>query len=116
MKGDEGRPETRPKGCRALAENTEAARVILRALANESRMQILCCLAAGERSVSEIMTCTSLRQPVVSQQLAMLRELELVDSRRDGKGVFYTLTSTPVRMILQSLDDMFEFGFMNRRR
>ena len=98
-----------PQGpaCRALSEHTEAAKAILRAISNESRMMILCCMAGGEMSVGQIIARTALRQPVVSQQLAFLREQKMVDSRRDGKEVHYTLTSVPIRVVLESLDEVF---------
>lgn len=107
------RSEIRKAGCRSLTDNTQAAKVVLRALANESRMQILCCLTGSEISVHEIIGQTGLRQPVVSQQLAMLRELGIVDSRRDGKEVFYWLTSLRVRVLLDSLNDVFELDFQD---
>lgn len=101
--------EGRKSECRTLIGNSQAAKVILRVLANEGRMQIMCCLTARERSVHEIMDYTGLRQPAVSQHLAKLRQHGLVCSRREGKEVFYTLGSVRVRDLLNSLDDVFQW-------
>lgn len=113
MNKQASRSEDRRTVCRTLADNTQAAKVVLRVLANESRMRILCCLTGREKSVHEIIDCTGLRQPTVSQQLAMLRERGIVDSRRDGKEVFYWLRSVRVRVLLDSLNDVFELDFQD---
>jgi DNA-binding transcriptional ArsR family regulator len=90
----------------SLWENTRDANILLRAMANENRLMILCLLAAGERSVGEIETMTGARQPTVSQQLARLRADGLVESRRDGKTIYYSLISERTRRVLALLDDL----------
>ena len=89
----------------ALWENTRGANILLRAMANENRLMILCLLAEGEQSVGEIETMTGARQPTVSQQLARLRADGLVESRRDGKTIYYSLISERTRRVLALLDD-----------
>jgi DNA-binding transcriptional ArsR family regulator len=98
----------RKSNCKALFANTLAAKAILGVLANENRLKILCCLVEGEKSVHQITTFTELHQPTVSQQLAVLRLSELVASRRDGKAIYYSLTNFPTRVVLESLDELFE--------
>ena len=49
----------------SLWENTRDANILLRAMANENRLMILCLLAEGARSVGEIETMTGARQPTV---------------------------------------------------
>ncbi len=88
----------------ALWENAGEANMLLRAMANENRLMILCLLAAGERSVGEIEATTGARQPTVSQQLARLRADGLVESRRDGKTIYYSLICPRIRRILELLD------------
>ena len=90
----------------ALWENAGEANTLLRALANENRMMILCLLAEGERSVGELEAITGARQPTVSQQLARLRADGLVESRRDGKTIHYSLISPRARQILELLNEM----------
>src|SRR5665647_2036663 len=76
-----------------MAGNAKRASDFLKALAHESRLMILCILAEGEKSVSELEAILDLRQPTVSQQLARLRADGLVSTRRDGKAVYYNLAS-----------------------
>lgn len=89
-----------------LRANPEEANVLLRAMANENRLMILCLLGEGERSVGEIESITGARQPTVSQQLARLRADGLVESRRDGKTIYYSLVCERTRRILALLEDL----------
>ncbi|MBO6522035.1 MAG: helix-turn-helix transcriptional regulator [Rhodospirillales bacterium] len=89
-----------------LAGATEAAD-FLKALGNENRLLILCHLSEGEMSVSELETALGLRQPTLSQQLARLRSDELVDTRRDGKTIYYSLASEEVRKLLELMYNLF---------
>ncbi len=89
-----------------LAGATEAAD-FLKALGNENRLLILCHLSEGEMSVSELETALGLRQPTLSQQLARLRSDELVDTRRDGKTIYYSLASDEVRKLLELMYNLF---------
>jgi DNA-binding transcriptional ArsR family regulator len=79
----------------------------LKALAHESRLMILCILAEGEKSVSELEDILSLRQPTVSQQLARLRADGLVSTRRDGKAIYYNLASDEARVVIGAIYDVF---------
>lgn len=98
-----------PKGKKdfgALWENAAEANALLRAMANENRLMILCLLAEGERSVGEIETMTGARQPTVSQQLARLRADGLVESRREGKAIYYSLLCKRTRRLLEVLNEL----------
>lgn len=87
--------------------NAKRASEFLKALAHESRLLILCILAEGEKSVSELEEILSLRQPTVSQQLARLRMDGLVSTRRDGKAVYYSLASEEARVVIGAVYDVF---------
>lgn len=91
----------------ALLDNAGLANTLLRSLANENRLVILCLLAAGEVSVGQLEAMTGARQPTVSQQLARLRADGLVESRREGKVIYYTLANANVRRILELLDGIY---------
>jgi DNA-binding transcriptional ArsR family regulator len=91
----------------ALLDNAGLANALLRSLANENRLVILCLLAAGEVSVGQLEAITGARQPTVSQQLARLRADGLVESRREGKVIYYTLANANVRRILELLDGIY---------
>ena len=72
-----------------LRANADAAGQLLKALANPDRLLLLCQLSQGERNVSELEALLGIQQPTLSQQLAVLRREGLVDTRRDGKQIFY---------------------------
>jgi DNA-binding transcriptional ArsR family regulator len=90
-----------------MAGNAERAAEFLKALAHESRLMILCILAEGEKSVSELEEILALRQPTVSQQLARLRGDGLVATRRDGKAIYYRLASEEARVVIGAVYDVF---------
>jgi DNA-binding transcriptional ArsR family regulator len=90
-----------------MVDNAKRASDFLKALAHESRLMILCILAEGEKSVSELEEIMSLRQPTVSQQLARLRADGLVSTRRDGKAIYYTLASEEARTVIGAIYEVF---------
>jgi len=90
-----------------MAEKAKKASDFLKALAHENRLLILCMLAEGEKSVTEIERMLDVRQPTVSQQLARLRMDGLVSTRRDGKVIYYSLASEDARIILGAIYDVF---------
>jgi ArsR family transcriptional regulator, virulence genes transcriptional regulator len=90
-----------------MVDNAKRASDFLKALAHESRLMILCILAEGETSVSELEQQLGLRQPTVSQQLARLRAEGLVSTRRDGKTVYYNLASDEARTVIGAIYDVF---------
>lgn len=64
---------------------------LMRVLGHGVRLRLLASLAAFERSVSDIEAHTGIGQPMLSQQLGILRKAELVKTRRDAKQIFYRL-------------------------
>jgi len=91
----------------ALIASARQASGFLKALAHESRLLILCMLIEEEKSVTAIEEMLSLRQPAVSQQLARLRSDGLVETRRDGKNVYYSLARPEVREVIGALHRAF---------
>ena len=91
----------------ALISSAHEASGLLKALAHEARLLILCLLVETEKSVTEIEDLLKLRQPAVSQQLARLRADGLVQTRRDGKNIFYSLARPEVRAIIGVLHQAF---------
>jgi DNA-binding transcriptional ArsR family regulator len=98
---------SRPYELDRMLGNAKRASEFLKALAHESRLMILCILAEGEKSVSELEALLSLRQPTVSQQLARLRADGLMSTRRDGKTVYYDLASAEARLVIGAIYDVF---------
>src|SRR5512142_2889978 len=98
---------TRSHDIDRMADNAKRASAFLKALAHESRLMILCILAEGEKSVSELEEHLGLRQPTVSQQLARLRGDGLVATRRDGKTIYYSLASEEARVVIRAIYEVF---------
>jgi len=90
-----------------LMEQARKASDLLKALSHEVRLVILCLLSEGEKSVSELEEILTMPQAAVSQQLARLRLEGLVQSRRDGRMIYYTLVDDEVSSIIASLYDLF---------
>ncbi|MCB1969093.1 MAG: winged helix-turn-helix transcriptional regulator [Geminicoccaceae bacterium] len=89
-----------------LKESALASR-FLKSIANEHRLQILCTLSQGERSVGEIRETVELRQSNLSQQLGRLRQDKLVKTRREGKMIYYSLSNDKVIRVLDLLYELF---------
>jgi len=91
-----------------LAENAALAARLLRALANERRLLVLCDLvAAGEKSVSDLAANVGLSQSALSQHLALLRDEGLVATRRAGTVIYYRLADPKAEAVLQTLHRLF---------
>lgn len=90
-----------------MVENAQQAANFLKAISHEGRLMILCHLASGEKSVTELEDLLSARQAAVSQQLSRLRLEGLVKPRRDGKVIYYSLTDDKPRQIIEVVYDLF---------
>ena len=90
-----------------MATNAMDAANFLKAISHEGRLMILCYLASGEKSVTELETLLSARQASVSQQLSRLRLEGLVTPRRDGKAIYYSLTDDRPKKIMEIVYDLF---------
>jgi DNA-binding transcriptional ArsR family regulator len=93
-------PAFDPEAMRTHA--ADAAR-LLKALANEKRLMLLCLLAEGERSVGELNARVDLSQSALSQHLAVLREDGLVTTRREGQAIHYALAAGPAQQVIATL-------------
>lgn len=90
-----------------MLEHAGEAAALLRALANEQRLSILCSLLDGSRSVSEMNEEVDLSQSALSQHLAVLRESGLVTTEKQSQSVIYTLPQGPARKVLAVLQGIF---------
>ena len=86
-----------------LAQKSDAAANLLAAMANQSRLMILCHLLNEELTVSQLAERVGLNQSPLSQHLSRLRALGLVKTRRDGQSIHYRLASHEVEAVLQTL-------------
>lgn len=90
-----------------LRANASAAGQLLKALANPDRLLLLCQLSEGERNVSELEALLGILQPTLSQQLAVLRREGLVETRREGKQIFYRISSPAALAVINTLYQQF---------
>jgi ArsR family transcriptional regulator len=90
-----------------IRNNAQNASDFLKAISHEGRLMILCSLANGEKSVTELEEMLSSRQAAVSQQLSRLRLEGLVSARRDGKQIYYRLTDDRARLIIERVYELF---------
>jgi len=91
----------------SMHEAATAAARLMKALANADRLMLLCQLSQGEMTVSELESALGILQPTLSQQLAVLRDEELVETRREGKYIYYSVHSDTALAVLQVLYDRF---------
>ena len=93
-----------------LTANAESAAEFLMLMGNEKRLLIMSYLIDGEMSVGAIAEKVMLSQSALSQHLAKLRSLDLVETRRDRQMIYYSCKSDAVRELLVVLDGIFGTG------
>jgi DNA-binding transcriptional ArsR family regulator len=91
----------------ALHSSASDACALLKILANEDRLLILCKLSQGALNVGELEELLGIRQPTLSQQLTVLREENLVATERKGKYVYYSLASPEAIKIMETLFNLY---------
>ena len=90
-----------------LRNNADAAGQLLKALGNPDRLLLLCQLVAGEMNVGELEDRLKIVQPTLSQQLGVLRREGLVDTRRDGRQIYYSISSPQALAVIETLYQLF---------
>lgn len=90
-----------------LKANVDEASAFLKKLSNPDRLLVACALVDGEHSVRELEDLLGIRQPGLSQQLAELREAELIVGRKDGKQVFYSLADPRIEVFIATMHQLF---------
>lgn len=96
---------------RIIQTDASAAADLLRVLANEHRLQVLCALRTGELSVRQLAERVGLSQSALSQHLARLRSDRIVAPRRQGQTIFYSIADPDALTLVEALA-----GVMRRRR
>jgi DNA-binding transcriptional ArsR family regulator len=92
---------------RAMQRVAGDAVQVLKELANENRLMIMCALSECEQSVSELNRRIDLSQSALSQHLARLRARGMVQTRRHGQTVYYSLPDTEAVDIIRLLHDLY---------
>jgi len=80
---------------------------LLKAMANEWRLMILCQLSEGEKTVSELQELLGLSQSALSQHLAVLRRERIVRSRKEAQSVSYSLSGDDATKVMTTLHEVF---------
>ncbi|USD20117.1 ArsR/SmtB family transcription factor [Microbulbifer variabilis] len=100
-------PDTTNLDLDKMRDSAGQAAAMLRSLANQDRLLLLCQLSQEELNVGELEERLGLRQPSLSQQLGVLRREGLVDTRREGKHVYYRVADPRVMALLQTLYQLY---------
>lgn len=108
-------PQNADQGAtRHLDDHRQQAVQLLKALANEHRLAILCHLREGEISVTELGSRLPLSQSALSQHLACLRAEQLVACRREAQSMYYHIADNKAERVIQLLNEL--YGEPDRRR
>lgn len=90
-----------------MEKNSAQLVVLLKAMANERRLQILCLLHDNELSVGELCRQLELSQSALSQHLAWLRRDGLVETRKKAQTVYYSLNNKEVKAMMELLNTLY---------
>jgi DNA-binding transcriptional ArsR family regulator len=96
-----------PSQMSELQDKASHACELLKAMANEWRLMILCHLSEGEKTVSELQGLLGLSQSALSQHLAILRREKIVRSRKHAQSVSYSLAGDEATKVMDSLHEVF---------
>ncbi len=99
--------QARPQTLSELKKKSESVSALLKQLSHPQRLLILCSMADGEKSVGEIEDICGASQSAVSQFLKGMRLEGLIDSRRDGKQIYYSIVDKRVLKLIKSLYQIF---------
>jgi DNA-binding transcriptional ArsR family regulator len=90
-----------------LERNATDAVNLLKGLANESRLMIMCVLSEGEVSVGQLNQRIKISQSALSQHLAVLREQGLVQTRRESQTIYYSLADSAAMSVIELLREVY---------
>ena len=89
------------------APNIRKATRLLKLMASEHRLMILCRLSEGEASVGELADYLGQSVSTTSQHLAKMRAEELVDTRRDGQTIYYSIGDQGAGRVIDVLCEIY---------
>lgn len=90
-----------------MLQHADEAERYLKQLANKTRLMVMCSLLEDEMSVSDMLTRIPVTQPVLSQHLALLREANMVSTRRDGQVIYYRLADKRIQKTMALMHEFF---------
>lgn len=80
---------------------------LLKLLGHPDRLMVLCQLKMGEKSVSDLSEIVGVAQSPLSQHLARMRYEDVVETRRDGQTVYYSLKDADASKLVEALNEIF---------
>lgn len=101
------RKKAAPIQLSVMQASAQKACAVLKVLANPDRLLLMCQLSHGESRLSDLEEQLGIHQPTVLQQLGMLRDNALVETRREVKNIFYSLASTAAIAVMNVLYEQF---------
>ncbi|MBU4424596.1 MULTISPECIES: ArsR/SmtB family transcription factor [unclassified Acidovorax] len=96
-----------PIDLESLRRSADSACRLMKVLSNPDRLLLLCQLSQGEKRVGELEELVGISQPTLSQQLGVLREEGLVNTRREGKNIYYEIASPQALAVMNVLYEQF---------
>lgn len=90
-----------------MEERASEAASLLKTLAHPARLMLACTLAEAEYAVGELEEKLGIRQPTLSQQLGVLRDAGVVETRREAKQIFYRLSAAKAARLIEALYAIF---------
>ncbi|PSJ52158.1 sulfite-sensing transcriptional repressor BigR [Pseudaminobacter soli (ex Li et al. 2025)] len=90
-----------------MGARVDEVALLLKTLAHPARLMLACTLVDGEYSVGELEDKLGIHQPTLSQQLTVLRQAGIVETRREGKQIFYRLTAEKAAQLIEALYGIF---------
>lgn len=88
----------------------------MRLLTNKSRLMILCLLHDGEKSVGDLVDAIGAREPAVSQHLALMRHHGIIQARREGRSMIYSVADPQIGQLLEALYGIYCGNEADQRR
>ena len=90
-----------------IQANADEASKLLKTMANTSRLLVLCALVTREHTAGELEELTGLSQPAISQHLARMRHMGVVDIRRDAQTIYYSITGDKVTQVVSLVYELY---------
>jgi DNA-binding transcriptional ArsR family regulator len=91
----------------ALEPKIKRAASLMDMLSQPARLRLMCILLEGEKSVLELADLLELSQPGMSHHLKKLRDADLVQTRREGQSIYYSLKGREVKAVLETLHGLY---------
>ena len=104
---DDTMTKTASPDMKVMSNKADDVALMLRSLSHGARLRVMCELVEGEKSAGDLVRASGLSQSALSQHLAKLREDGLVDTRRDGQSIHYSLADPKIQRLVKFLFELY---------